>query len=844
MNARVPLPLRPADAPLPDLRARVERAAAAIAPLWPIATFAARSPWQFLEAQPFDAVARHQAQRHGIPLYPSLALSRRALAQGEIAPADLRERLLAHLARHGAGLPRLPALAFLERAARGEARPMDAAEVAQWDALAPNAGGGATRATPPARASRHPLLDTTVIRYAKLYVGAAEAAWPLPGADAGLFAAWRALAGHDPLLPRATRQALAGCPPTRDEVLAQALHGLDDDSAQQLLEDHLLALPGWAGLLRWQGRQDGDEIAPLLDLLALRLALAPALPAVAADAALPAHEALRHLAAHGELDAAAFTALPAAAQAGWCALAASFDATACERVLLEAAELGFRRDLEQRLGQAAPAPAPAVAQLVFCIDVRSEPLRRALEAAGPFATFGFAGFFGLPVRTRAAASPHAHAACPVILAPRAEIREIVPLPSAAARLEAAAAATAARAATTRRLKQDALASLALPELGGLWHGLQMAWHGLLPAAWRRALSPARAPRPATVLDTAPLGRHDGLPLGLTLDQQVEWTAAALRGIGLVRDFAPLVVVVGHGSRSRNNPYAAKLDCGACGGASGAFNARLLATLANTPLVRAGLRAQGIALPAGTRFVAAEHVTSLDTLEWLDVPPADGAAASAWQQLLAALPAVTAAVRHERLRQLPATGTAAASLSAAALEAWRRAGDWSETRPEWGLARNAAFIIGRRALTAGADLEARAFLHSYDWRDDPDGQLLAGIVAGPVTVGQWINLQYYASTVAPAHHGSGSKATQTVTAGVGVMQGNASDLLPGLPWQAVMADDATPFHRPLRLLVVIEAPEAHVRRLLAALPEFARKVHHGWLRLASVDPATRQWRDWA
>lgn len=845
MNAPLALPLATAD--VLSLRERLARAARGVAPLWPIATFAARSPWQFLEEEAFDQVARRQ-QRHGIALYPTLALSRAALARGDIAATDLTASLDRFRRQHGSGLDLVSALTFLDHAILGETREIGRDEAAQWERLAAIQARGLPRAAL-IRAPRQPLLESTVIRYARLFIGAADSPWPLPGADQGLFAAWRGLVEDDPLLPRAVRAALAACPRTRDAVLQEALAGLDDTGAVQLLEDHLMALPGWAGLLRWQGRQDGDELAPLLDLLALRLALAPALPAEVAtlpvDSAEDAHTALLALAAHGGFTPDRFAQLDAARQAAWLALAGACDERARERLLLEALERGYRRDLQRRLARSASAPPSAstpAAQLVFCIDVRSEPLRRALEAAGPFATFGFAGFFGLPVRSRAVAARHAHAACPVILQPRAEIREILPLPDADARLRADVSAQAALAGTARHLKQDALASLAMPELGGVLQGLRMAWQGLLPARWRRALTPARA-RPETMLSLqAGAGQQDDLPQGLTPAQQLKWTATALRGIGLVRDFAPLVAIVGHGSRSTNNPYAAKLDCGACGGASGAFNARLLATLCNEPLVRAGLREQGIVIPEATRFIAAEHLTSLDTVEWLSPPPDPGEASAAWQQLQAVLPAVRAAVRRERLAQLPAADASASPSTGA--EAWRRASDWSETRPEWGLARNAAFIIGRRALTAQADLGARAFLHSYDWRDDPDGSLLAGIIAGPVTVGQWINLQYYASTVAPHRHGSGSKATQTVTAGVGMMQGNASDLLPGLPWQAVMADDSTPWHLPQRLLVLIEAPAAQVERLLAAQPGFARKVEKGWLLLASLDPDTHAWKDWS
>lgn len=131
-------------------------------------------------------------------------------------------------------------------------------------------------------------------------------------------------------------------------------------------------------------------------------------------------------------------------------------------------------------------------------------------------------------------------------------------------------------------------------------------------------------------------------------------------------------------------------------------------------------------------------------------------------------------------------------------------------------------------------------HGSRW----DGSQLDAIIAGPVTVGQWINLQYYASSVAPHYLGSGSKVSQSITAGLGVMQGNGSDLLAGFPWQALFADDATPWHAPQRLLVVIEAPASMVQRMLDRNPEFAQKLRHAWLHLCSHDPIWQHWQDWS
>ena len=170
---------------------------------------------------------------------------------------------------------------------------------------------------------------------------------------------------------------------------------------------------------------------------------------------------------------------------------------------------------------------------------------------------------------------------------------------------------------------------------------------------------------------------------------------------------------------------------------------------------------------------------------------------------------------------------------------RRSHDWSEVRPEWGLARNAAFIIAPRRLTQAIDLQGRCFLHSYEWDQDEQGTSLETIMTAPMVVAEWINTQYLFSTLDNVAYGSGSKITHNVTAKLGVMQGNGSDLMHGLPLQSVMMTDEENYHEPQRLLTVIYAPKNKISMIIARQEILKTLFFNGWVNLVAIDPEENQ-----
>ncbi|MBC7547295.1 MAG: DUF2309 family protein, partial [Polaromonas sp.] len=323
-------------------------------------------------------------------------------------------------------------------------------------------------------------------------------------------------------------------------------------------------------------------------------------------------------------------------------------------------------------------------------------------------------------------------------------------------------------------------------------------------------------------------------VGLELAAKVSLASGVLQAMGLQSRFAPLVLLVGHGSQSKNNAHAAGLDCGACCGQTGEVNARSLAQLLNEMAVRAALRAQSIVIPDDTWFVAALHNTTTDEIEGFDLDLAPATARERWDRLQDVLAHACDQVRRERAPSLQLNPQAPRGKLLNQLR--RRANDGAQTRPEWGLAGNAALVIAPRHRSLGRVLDGRSFLHDYDPREDGDASVLELLMTAPMLVAHWINWQYHASTCAPVRLGSGNKVLHNVVGGnIGVFEGNGGDLRIGLSRQS-LHDGERWVHEPLRLTVVIDAPQQAIEGVIGKHAVVQQLLDNGWLQLWRFDQA--------
>jgi uncharacterized protein YbcC (UPF0753/DUF2309 family) len=653
-------------------------------------------------------------------------------------------------------------------------------------------------------------VNRETIKWCQAFFDDGQATIAMPLRQRGLYDAWRLLAPFDRRLHGGDadkRAWLAALPAAPERAIGAALEWLDVPSAHHTRFMMLLltTLPGWAAHVRY--RTDWADSAsrnphPVsgIEYLALRLAITAVLwPG--AKALLSWHLAARETARNPS------GPLPDIA-----------------RIESEYSD-SLLRALSKRARSHAPQSKRPRAQVVFCIDVRAEPFRRALEEVGDYETLGCAGFFGVPIEIADADSGKASRACPVLLEPRCTVRQS----------SVDGAGGSGRLNLLRRLYQSLkytfTAPFALVETLGLANGVWMALLSFAPVQadrLRHWMAGWIQPPMATSPDIGDIPPGD----------RCAWAESVLRSMGLTHDFARLVVLCGHGSTTRNNPYAAALDCGACGGRHGGTNAQVLAAILNDPWVREHLIGRGIRIPGTTHFIAAQHDTTTDEVTILGPTPGSPELVSKLQALEQDLARTRLINTRRRVAALGGrVGAATARGAETEAHAWhvlRRSRDWAEVQPEWGLARNAAFIAAPRALTRGLDLDGRVFLHSYDWRQDPDGAALTLILTAPMVVAQWINAQYLFSTLDNVSFGSGSKVTQNVCGKLGVMQGNASDLMHGLPLQSVFASDSEAWHKPMRLLTVVHAPRDFVQQVVRTQPELEKLFGNGWVTLACID----------
>ncbi len=820
----------------------IAAAGSRLAPAWPITDLIAVNPLLGVQELGFEGAIDWGRRMLGLRGHLSLDQFRRLHQEGRIERADL----VAALHR------RIPQLQ--------SAAPLGGGLTTPVDVLLADLLHGA--AQPPAE--QHPLgaaqrcdrllggeladaVDAEVLKWCAAFLGSAQAAWRMPGREHGFYAAWRRLAPHDPRLRRlaagsdAVRQLPEDALSTVDWALARL--AVPDRHRQRELTEQLLRTPGFSAHFRW--RTEHPELlhhpGDLTDLLAVRLAYeALAVDRLCRERGLepqalsdlmeqydtvpavtpPGNERALQIAASLGLEGLTQQLLDELSQV--LELLPSADRA---WVWLDAYEWHYRDRLLTSLSApepAAPLDEPSV-QALFCIDTRSEGMRRQLEAraGGRWETFGVAGFFGLPITLRHLDSEAETRLLPGPLAAVATVAEKEgPGTGSAldARLRSGALAGAHRSA-----KAGPLAPYSMAEATGWIAGPLAAMRTLRPSAGRRQ----HDERPQLELEA-----------GLTSEEQVAWAEATLRPLGLAGRFAPLVLIVGHTSIVENNAYRAALECGACGGHGGGHNARVAAAILNDAQLREELRGRGLEIPAQTLFVAAEHDTATDHVALLDLDSGSVAVAVAdtqrrlrqlLDQVRQDLDEAGAELARERARLLP--------------DAWqprRRARDWAQVRPEWGLSRNAAFIVAPSSVVRSVDLQCRTFLHSYEWREDPDGVALTTILTAPGLVVQWINAQYYFSSVDPEVLGAGDKTLHNVLGDVGVLQGPGGDLLLGLPWQSVGYGGEL-FHEPMRVMFVVQAPLERLDALIADNQLLTQYVTGGWITLVAREHACEPWR---
>ena len=878
----------PAGARQERLRQAIDRAAHLLPKQGPIGVFVHHNTLHAFEHLPFEQAVIHAGNLFGAEPYMSEAAYRAELARGRIHLEDIDAVLdgepdavvFARLSRHSLrrammtpGVREFDAATILWRAEQGDlAEDFEHAALrALFDACFERTIAHEEEPAVPRPVDEviHPWL----IRLCSVFLDQGMAYWPMPHREKGFYESVRTLLSR------------------RGGIFPQYLTGLDEEFQRQqyfsysatdavlhyldiscfreadwedALQAELLALPGWAGLIR--ELEGNPKLAPhepvpasLMDYLAVRLTMARVASRMGAADAGPQESPLktqenRRLSRTARVyDAARVVSLSAdevtrLSDSEWAALVS--EVKACNgverrRILHLAYERWHERQIlcglasHRRYRGLSDLQDRPSAQVFFCMDEREESLRRALEEVDPrVETFGAAGYFGVAVDYKGIDDPESAAFCPVVVTPRHSVLE-QPMAEDRAMLESRrlrrhiiGLAMRNSFVSSRTLMRGWLSTTAL----GMISAIPLIGQLLAPrryAQLREWLNHAFLPEPRTELTlmrntSRSQGAVSGLLMGFAAAEKTERVAGVLGPAGLKSGFARLVVILGHGSTSLNNPHESAHDCGACGGRQGGPNARLFAAMANRPEVRDGLRERGIDIPADTWFLGAYHDTCSDDWECYDLEALPATHQGDLDHIRECMDQAMARNAQERVRRFESC-PAGATPEVALRHVEERSEHLAEPRPEYGHCTNAVCMVGRRSLTRGLFLDRRAFLVSYDAGQDPTDRDLAALMAAIVPVAAGISLEYYFSFVDNDRYGCGTKLPHNVAGIVGVMDGHASDLRTGLPWQMVE------IHEPVRMLFTIETTPERMTKVIDASVGLKQLVENRWIRLATIDP---------
>ncbi len=639
-------------------------------------------------------------------------------------------------------------------------------------------------------------VDHIMSKWLAAFMDEGLAEWQMPGKKHGFYAAWRKLAPFDNEL---NFQSVKEIPNSSSDALIHVLKDIPSEQHLEIFTQHLASLPGWTGYINyrtdansaWQSKYPID----LEQYLAVRLLITKNLK-------------IELLKAKSSSKSAKNTEL--------------------QYVWLKAWEKSWQKNIVDTLRNAPKSQENKLApdaQLVFCIDTRSELIRRHVEAQGNYETYGYAGFFGIAMDYTDLKDDITRKSCPPIVGSAYQVTE-----KAKDNHQEEMSAYKKKNEISKfkdyflkRMKNMLPSTFGFVEGVGLFYGFGLIGRTLSSGSIYRFKNSQKNNfekfSEPEIKCTHSATEDAGIPLG----DKVAIVKSAFDLTGW-KTFAPLIVFAGHGSHTANNPFGSSLDCGACAASPGRHNARMLAKLANQQEVRQVLASEhGLEITNETVFIGAEHNTTTDEIELFDseVPSSHH---QKLEELKLSLKNAQKSATKDRLNVEDSVALAE-----------RKANDWGETRPEWGLAKNAGFIVAPRDLTKNTNLNSRCFLHSYDWKQDPQGKALEGIMQGPMVVTQWINNHYYFSTVDNKTFGGGSKITHNITGKFGVVQGNGGDLKMGLPLQSVKETDTDMYHQPLRLSVLINAPLSIIKDILLRNDNLKSLLDNEWIYLMIMDP---------